>query len=163
MSDLRYCVGGYIDYRCIKSSIEVSKNYQLFTNFEFGYFIKPQNLMGINLNYNQLTSVSSEKEKDMIWVISGFYRRHFNRFFIKIGGGYGRKGLIKSSKTEFMVNVLSLDVGTGIIINVTENIKIPLEINYSYRTYYYSSYELFSKNQYVNDLLLKIGINYYFK
>ena len=161
--DFKYSLGGYLDLNMQQSSLVSERTNLLKSDFEIGSFLSPDVLIGINWNYDGIKFFNGGQYKDRIWLLNCFYRKEFNnRIYFRMDIGYGRHWYKSDDKYPVERHILNLCTGAGMLIDVTNQIKIPVSVNYNFRIKLYSFLEQEKNNLYLHYFPIKLGIIYHF-
>jgi len=158
--EYKYSIGSHFQFRFINSSKQVSRDIMPSVEINVGRFINPSSLIGIDFSYLGSFIINKSKDIDYLWVFNGFYRKQFDNFFLKLATGYGNRGYIYYDDDKLNIDIFNIDAGFGIILNVSNAVKIPVQIGYSFRTYFYPDL-IYTENQFLNTIVFSAGINLY--
>jgi len=158
--EYKYSIGSHFQFRFNSSSIEVDRYIMPSVEINAGRFINPGSLIGIDFSFSGSMTMHDMYGTHYSWVSNGFYRKQFENYFIKLAAGYGKRGYIYYDDDKLSINIFNFDAGFGIIINVSNAVKIPVQIGYRFRTYFYPD-RVYAENQFLNTIVFSAGINLY--
>lgn len=161
-------IGGNANIHLIDNKKYSEKNTNINMDIDFGYMITHKSFLGYRLDlylFNEKTKEHYTHENN--WMSNCYYRIILiNDIYIDISVGYGKDHFKHESVGGFYglndIHMAQFGAGIGLPKFLTPNIILNPVIMYNHKIMFVKNLGEYSSNQHFNNMIIKIGLYYYF-